>query len=541
MVCLMRCWLEGGWPARRLALAVLLSALAGRLALAGVLDPGVDEAYAIAVSGWQLSWFDHPPMAFWWAAAMRTLLLPVFGDPAPVFMIRLPFVLMFVATSWVMFDLTRRLWGDIAGLWTLIGLSIAPFFYVSGGTWIVPDGPMLLFLAITARLVVELLFFPAAHSRQQVIWLLAGLALGLAGLSKYHALLFAIGGLGFVLATPHRRHLLTPGPWLAMAVALTVASPVLMWNAEYEWVSFRFQAGRSFGDDAPSMEGLTRAILGQMAYIGPWQFFTIAAALIGHWRLGGSWTGPSAFLLSVAAPPILLFTLLPLLDSNALPHWQMSGWMFLLPLMGRAVAERQTATGAVPREAALFARLGVAALVLAFVCLVAIRLLPPSDEVKARLGLAGFLSESARWRGLREALRDRKLLIPPQPGLGRLAQPVVATLHWIDGARVAEAIGRDVAVTVFNDDPRGFSFLLDPQQAVGQDVLILGRRDIINARLGRLERYFERIDPQPPIAITLDGHTLFEIDAAIGRRMKFTYIHPYPKRWPGHAARLEAR
>jgi 4-amino-4-deoxy-L-arabinose transferase-like glycosyltransferase len=189
----------------RAAVMVLVVGLAARLGLAALLDPGLDEAYAIAVSRQvALSWFDHPPMVFWWAAAARGVAGLWFADPVPVVFLRLPFVVAFTATSWILFDLTRRLWGARAGLWALVALTLAPFFLVSAGTWIVPDGPLVLFLAATARVLIEIVFFRPEERREQQLWLLAGLFLGLAGLSKYHAALFAFGAFAFLLVTPHR-------------------------------------------------------------------------------------------------------------------------------------------------------------------------------------------------------------------------------------------------------------------------------------------------------------------------------------------------
>ena len=47
-------------------LVVLIVGTLARLALAGLLDLGQDEAYALSVSRvFQWSFFDHPPMAFW--------------------------------------------------------------------------------------------------------------------------------------------------------------------------------------------------------------------------------------------------------------------------------------------------------------------------------------------------------------------------------------------------------------------------------------------------------------------------------------------
>ncbi len=52
--------------------ALILASSAMRLAFAASLGLGIDESYMVAAGReWQLSYFDHPPIAWWlaWAAA----------------------------------------------------------------------------------------------------------------------------------------------------------------------------------------------------------------------------------------------------------------------------------------------------------------------------------------------------------------------------------------------------------------------------------------------------------------------------------------
>lgn len=515
--------------AHRAAWAVLVVGFLARLGLAVLLDPGLDEAYAIAVSRQvALSWFDHPPMVFWWVAAARALAAPWTGDSVPVVLLRLPFLLAFTATSWIVFDLTRRLWGGRAGLWALVALTLAPFFLVSAGGWIVPDGPLVLFLAATARILVEILYFRPEELTERRLWLFAGLCLGLAGLSKYHAVLFAFGAFAFLLATPHRFLLARPAPWIAAAIAAIVVSPVLIWNAENGWVSFLFQSSRGSGRKGPSWPGLGRAVLGQMAYLAPWTLIAAIAATISRLRAEASLSGPTAFLTALALPSILLFTAVPLWGGDALPHWQMPGWLFLLPVLGKAIAAMEAKTGQPSRLAHGFALATTALLALAVAAVLLLRVLPPSSATIARLGIGGFLEESVSWRGLRPALVQRNFLAatPAAPA----SRPIVVAFRWIEAARIAEALGDRATVAVFDADPRGFAFLANPADFVGRDVILIGRPRTFARGLDQVAPYFERIDRFDPIPVTIGDTVLFEAGFAVGRRLKKPYPLPYPKR-----------
>lgn len=514
----------------RTAVLVLLAGVLVRLGLAALLDPGVDEAYAMAVAThWQLSWFDHPPMAFWWVKAMHDLAAPMFGEPVSTFVLRLPFVLAFTVTSAVMFDLSRRLWGARAGLWTLVALTLAPFFLVSAGSWMVPDGPLLLFLSLTARVVAEILFFSPAPARagERWLWLVAGVSLGLAALSKYHAALFALSCFAFLLVTPHRARLASPSPWLGVVIAGLVASPVLIWNAEHEWVSFLFQSSRGIGSKGINWSGFGRAMLGQAAYLGPWTLFGAVIAMLSLLRTDRTIAGPGAFLVALALPSIVLFTAVPLWGGEALPHWQMPGWLFLMPLLGLAIADSEASGRNAYRS---FAIAGTAVLALAIGLVAAFRAVPPSSDAVRRFGIASFLEESVTWRGLAAGLAERGLLAARSPTDTQQRRPLVVAFRWIDAARIAEALGSRATVAVFGNDPRGFAFHADPADWLGRDVLLIGRPKTFGRGLEAARSLFSRIDLLTPIAVKIGGFTLFEAQVAIGRKLAAPYPLPYPRR-----------
>src|SRR5215471_10178403 len=85
-------------PAGTVALLIFATFLA-RLVLASFLGLGVDESYMVAAGRKiQLSYFDHPPLAWWmaWAAAHLT------GSESPV-VVRLPFIALFALTTFLMY------------------------------------------------------------------------------------------------------------------------------------------------------------------------------------------------------------------------------------------------------------------------------------------------------------------------------------------------------------------------------------------------------------------------------------------------------
>jgi dolichol-phosphate mannosyltransferase len=82
-------------------------------------------------------------------------------------------------------------------------------------------------------------------------WYLAGFGLGGAMLSKYTGVFLGVGALLVVVGhQPWRRHLRTVHPYAAAILALAIFTPVLVWNAQNDWASFRFQFTDRFGEKA---------------------------------------------------------------------------------------------------------------------------------------------------------------------------------------------------------------------------------------------------------------------------------------------------
>ena len=117
-------------------------------------------------------------------------------------------------------------------------------------------------------------------------------------------------------------------------------SPVLVWNAENDWVSFAFQGARGapHGQWRPLQVGAM--VLGQIIWVTPWIFVPLAAALLAATRLALE-DPRRLYLVCLALPPIVFFTLTPLWGSRGQPHWPMPGWFFVYPLLGVWLVEAE--------------------------------------------------------------------------------------------------------------------------------------------------------------------------------------------------------
>src|SRR5689334_728780 len=161
----------------------------------------------------QLSYFDHPPIAWWMAWAAAHL-----AGSENALIVRLPFVALFAVTTWLMYRLTAALFDPQAGLWAAVVLNLAPLFGISAAGWVLPDGPLL--AALLAAAVCLVAGLRSEGRAAWGWWLGTGLFAGLALCSKYSAVLTIIGALVFLLTEPiSRRWLMQPHPYAAAAAA----------------------------------------------------------------------------------------------------------------------------------------------------------------------------------------------------------------------------------------------------------------------------------------------------------------------------------
>ena len=474
---------------------------------------GVDEAYSVGVAReLRLSYFDHPPMQYWLVHAAALLVGYGRGD-------RWPFIVLFAASSWLMFVLTRRLFGAREGLWAVLGLSLSAFFTLPAASWVLPDGPLVLGL-LGATAALARLWFPQGSEAENPWrdWLLAGFWIGFAGLSKYQAALFGVGiGLA-VLSVPARRAWLRrPQPYAAALLALAVLSPVLVWNAQHHWASFAFQAARGAPSHGLHPLGPIEAVLAQAGLILPWIFVPLMLA-VGRAVRAGPGEERRWFLLMLAAPTVVLFTLIPFFGSLGLPHWSMPGWLLLFPLLGEQLS--------LAAEHKSWPKTWLAvsgALLIGFGAIAAY------DADTGVLGAAypalfkrgDPTQESIEWTTVRTELARRGDLAGPAP--------LIVSTQWNEAGKLEAALGDRATVVVFSPDPREFGLRQTMASLVGRDGLIIGRAEALKKRLPALAGYFRSVTWEAPVAVGRQGRAEILVGVVRARRL----LRPYPE--PGFA------
>ena len=493
----------GHWlavPANAVVALIVLSALL-RLAFAAMMGLGIDESYmAAAGRHLMLSYFDHPPLAWWlaWAAGQ------LFGSDSDIG-VRAPFILLFSLSTWLMFRLGSTLFSPRAGLWAAVLLNLAPVFGVTTGSWVLPDGPL-----DCALLGLALCMAHALTGQRRGWWLGVGLCAGLALLSKYSAV-FALAGLGLYLASQPRDRawLARAEPYLAVLIALLLFAPVVMWNAQHDWVSFRFQGGRAEGFALHPLAPLT-TLAGEALFVLPWIWLPLMVSFAAALRRGPACRN-DWLLCCLGAPPIAAFSLIALWShERMLFHWAAPGYLMLFPLLGRAVAERLARRD---RGVRLWLA-GSAAVVIAAMLFV-------GSEVRWNwLPLVGehFAAgddpdlEAVDWTSLRRELEQRHLLG------GTVA--AAAVTRWTDAGKLDYALGGVVPVVCLCADPRQYGFTNDMTPLRGRDLLIVAPRSTAAAVKTELAAMFGAIEALPPLTLLHAGVEAMAVPLFLGRDLQ---------------------
>jgi len=488
-------WLKT--PAGGMAVLIFGTFLA-RLMFASALGLGIDESYMVAAGRkLQLSYFDHPPIAWWmaWAAGHLT------GSESPV-VVRLPFIALFGVTTLLMYRLTAALFSREAGLWAAIVLNLVPVFGISSASWVLPDGPL-----VAALLGAAVCLVAGLRSDSRAAWgwwLGTGICAGLALCAKYSAVLTIVGAAGFLLSEPiSRRWLARPHPYAAGLVALVIFLPVLVWNAENDWVSFLFQAGRAEGGFHAIGPIATTA--GAAAFLLPWIWVPLMVCGFLALRRGPS--GRERWLLvCLAAPPLILFTVASLWG-NVLFHWAAPGYLMLLPLLGDAVAQHWRTSRAVHLWLAATAGFVVFGSSL-LASEVRFNWLPAMIG-DFRLGKDPSL-DVIDWTSLTDDLAERGFL--DRPNL------VIAALRWSDAGKIDYALGGRLPVMCLGPDARQYGLLARHQDYAGEDVLIVTRAPFEKI-IGQYWFLFDSIEPIAPATVLHAGRPALRLNLFLGHRL----------------------
>jgi 4-amino-4-deoxy-L-arabinose transferase-like glycosyltransferase len=377
----------GGTERRLILVAGLIVAAMTllRIVYASALELRTDEAYYWTWSKEAaLSFLDHPPGIAW----LIRFGTAIFGDTA--LGVRFGGIVAMAVTQLLLADIVRRVTRNARAIVFALLMPEAALYYGLLMAKVAPDVAMIPVAVAMMWSLVRL-----AQSGDGRWWLAAGLFAGLSMLSKFTAIMFAPAVAAFLLVPDWRwRWLRSPCPYLAVLVAIAVFSPVLIWNAQHDWASFRFQGVRATANYGISLRTIGDYIGLQFGLVG---FVMLPVVLTG--LLLTAWRGyrtrePVAILLSTAVLVPFLYFLFKSMTLRVGDTWPMFMWPvgFAATAINLVAMTREGWSARMLRSSLFWARTavvsGIAFVVLVFLYYVAApwNLLGKIDPVGAEAG-----------------------------------------------------------------------------------------------------------------------------------------------------------
>jgi len=490
----------------------LLATTAVRIYWAAYAPLANDEAYYWDWSRvLHLSYLDHPPAVAWLGAAAEQIFGPSSGLSARglVPLLHLAAVLALIKCAALLHGkaLERR------QLWMVVLLcELVPAFSLEGVV-LLPDSALLPALALSLLAVLE-----AAQARVGKSWHwapLAGVAIGCAGLSKYHAAPIATGmGLGLLLYGWRTRRLRDYIAFLAASslIALLVTAPVWVWNAQHDWASFRFQGAHGFSGLMWDPVAAGRFYLGQLLLLSP--LVVVGGFLM---MVRQRQVNLATVLLAAAAPLIVLLESLAF-AKQLLPHWLAPAFWLLVPLL---------ATSPWPTKLVRtnFIVAGLITGLLPWVLAIA----PARERLIASFaGRPGPLSELTLWQPLADVLIKDPQIGPllahakePKNG-GCQDQVTVATLRWFWTAQLAFNLPNKPQVLSLDQNHRSYYHYRDHWPDFGgcPVLVIADSRHLDRAQLAKILSTWQEW------TVVVPSHSDTEILALWGRFRERADLEP---------------
>ena len=326
-------------PSSWAAISICIAALV-HLALGFSVEFSVDEAhYALYAKHLAWSYFDHPPLVGW-------IQWPLVSLTSSEGIIRLIPELLWVLSTFLVYQVAVEIHhllqgrnagyltttlpsANLCGLMAVLTIVVAPLPHVLA-IGLLPDT---LLTPLSLGLMLMALRWTRRDHFSLADWIVTGLILGLAGLSKYTAAFTAFALLFVFLASPKKAWITKVGFWIAVVIALIVISPVLYWNWINDWISFKYQIAHGSGGAwawrrVAAFAGIQIASFGPLVLLGVYIFLKYCLhsqklVLIA--------------LLSFFAIPFTIFAALS--GGGSLPHWTTPAWFCLAPFAGIGLAK----------------------------------------------------------------------------------------------------------------------------------------------------------------------------------------------------------
>jgi 4-amino-4-deoxy-L-arabinose transferase-like glycosyltransferase len=323
-----------------------------KVVLSFFLELGNDEVYYYTYAV-QPDWnhFDHPGMVGW---MMRLTSLNLHW--VSTLSMRLGSIICAGLATMVIFKTGSIIKDEKAGYFAAWMYTLSIYTSIIAGLFVLPDSPQLLFFTLSIYWMTKFVMHPLSFKTKH--WLLLGLLIGLATLSKVHGLYLWFGFGAFVLF--HQiKTLKNARVYIAILITLLCILPIVYWNFKNNFITYRYHSQRVMHTGL-LLDSFLQQIVGEIIYQNPLVYLAAMIALFNIKKIKLQLSvsnqnqisnkndsverkmGPQTInlLLWLSLPLIFTFWTLSLFNPT-LPHWTGPGFIGLFIIAGVYWSQRQ--------------------------------------------------------------------------------------------------------------------------------------------------------------------------------------------------------
>jgi hypothetical protein len=308
-----------------------------KICLSYFIELGNDEVYYYTYAV-QPDWnhFDHPGMIGW---MMRLTSLNL--NWVSTLSMRIGSIICAAAASWTIFKTATLIKDERAGYIAAWMYTLSIYTSIIAGLFVLPDSPQLLFFTVSIYWMVKWVIVPQIFKTQH--WIVLGLLIGLATLSKVHGLYLWIGFGAFILF--HKTNTLKQSNlYFAIIITIICVFPIWYWNMQNHFITYKFHSQRVMHTGI-LIDSFMQQIGGEFLYQNPLVYISLLIALFNIKKIKLHLLGnhkTQAGITKAQTIPLLLWISLPLiftfwglsLFNPTLPHWTGPGFIGLFIIGG---------------------------------------------------------------------------------------------------------------------------------------------------------------------------------------------------------------
>jgi hypothetical protein len=515
------------WPWRSAAIALLVGAALLRffyLACSCPLDLAPDEAHYWDWSrNLDWSYYSKGPLVAYLIRASCLLLDPwsTWLTGSEMLAVRLPAVLCSTLLLASLYVLTVQVYGREKLALAVVAVALPLPILAVGGSLMTIDAP---YCCLWGWALV--LGCHAVFRNSRWAWPALGLAIGLGILAKYTMVLFPLSLGLFLLATPEYRRLLwRPGFWIMAGIAAFCCLPILIWNAQNDWVTFgHLLAHSGFHREASvSWVGPIVYVGGQFALLLGYYFLAWARSMIHH-RPGKETRPEIGYLWWLSLPTFVFFLIFSWKNGGGELNWPATAYLSGMVLAIAWLAEQLAAAPGMRRVVALSGLALMSGISLSLTLLLhhsalarpllelfceaptrlhptPMRRLDPTCRLKGWQTLAAEvdqLREQCRLAGVEPILATARWSEAGELGFYCRGQPTVFSIGLAHGDRYSQ-------YDLWRPNP-----LADPDRFLGKTFII------VNSLNGPLDQVFDLVDAPRIVTHCEGGHPLAQWRLVVG-------------------------